>query len=291
MRITKGELNIMQRFENKYDLLNAVYQDENMKKGTITLFQYLVHKSNKEYCFPSVETIAKALNVCVRTVQYNMRKLEAAGYIIRKDRYYNHQQLSNQYIFNFGVCEESITAKQRYSEEDKEYLASEMGISESSNDIYKALSLQRIYEMSVGSREKLLLTYFYHKANNKGLVYIRGHEAMDAIGVSTQTYYKLLSALCRRGFLKVKYMLVSGKRLLVAKLTDYFMQQVEAQASDHKEKLRNVVQHIQQPVTGDTFPEGVQKQSGFSVWVASVAEHCYHAIHYIRNKVRKILRI
>ena len=93
----------MQRFETKYDLLNVAYKDERLKKGTISLLQYLVHKSNKEKCFPAVETIAKALNVCKRTVQYNMRKLERTGYIIRKDRWYNHQQLTNQYVFNLGV--------------------------------------------------------------------------------------------------------------------------------------------------------------------------------------------
>ncbi len=89
----------MQRFETKYDLLNAAYKDPELKKGTIALLQYLVHKSNREQCFPSVDTIAKALGVCRRTVQYNMRKLERAGYIIRKDRYYNHVQSTNQYVF------------------------------------------------------------------------------------------------------------------------------------------------------------------------------------------------
>ena len=97
----------MQRFENKYDLLDAAYKDGTLKKGTIALLQYLVHKSNKEQCFPAVETIAKALGCCKRTVQYNMRKLERAGYVLRKDRWYNHQQLSNQYVFNFGVIEDA----------------------------------------------------------------------------------------------------------------------------------------------------------------------------------------
>lgn len=283
----------MQRFENKYDLLNAVYQDERIKKGTITLFQYLVHKSNKEQCFPSVETIAKALNVCVRTVQYNMRKLEVAGYIIRKDRYYNHQQLSNQYIFNFGVIEgeDGIGFMNRFSECDKEYLAGEMGISESSEEISKSLSLRRIYEMPYGSREKLLLTYFYHKANSKGLVYVQAQEVMDSIGVGPQTYYKLLAILCRRGLLKVKHVLVSGKRLLLVKLTDIIMHQAELHPNDHKERIRSVVQHIYEPVTGNTFKEGVQNELKLPEWVASVTKRCYQAIHFVKEKIRKVLRI
>lgn len=90
----------MQKFETKYDLLNAAHRDSELKKGCILLLQCLIHRSDKERCFPALETIAKALNVCKRTVQYNMRKLENAGYIIRKDRWYNHQQLTNQYVFN-----------------------------------------------------------------------------------------------------------------------------------------------------------------------------------------------
>ena len=94
----------MQRFETKFDLLQEAYKDTGLKKGTIALLQYLVYKSNREECYVSVGTIAAALNVCVRTVQNNMRKLEKAGYVIRKDRWYDHQQLSNRYIFNLGIC-------------------------------------------------------------------------------------------------------------------------------------------------------------------------------------------
>lgn len=51
-------------------MLNTAYEDSGLKKGAIPLQQYL-----------------------------------KAGYIIRKDRWYNHQQLSNQYVFNLGVMD------------------------------------------------------------------------------------------------------------------------------------------------------------------------------------------
>ena len=119
----------MQRFETKFDLLQEAYKDTGLKKGTIALLQYLVYKSNREECFVSVGTIAAALNVCVRTVQNNMRKLEKAGYVIRKDRWYDHQQLSNRYIFNLGITEETegipadniqVSRKAEYTNEEKE---------------------------------------------------------------------------------------------------------------------------------------------------------------------------
>lgn len=54
----------------------------------------------------AVDTIAKALIICKRGVQYNTRKLECAGYIIQKERWYNHQQLTNQYVFNPDMTED-----------------------------------------------------------------------------------------------------------------------------------------------------------------------------------------
>lgn len=110
----------MQRFENKYDLLNAAYADERIKKSAMSLLRYLVYKSNKEYCYPSVATIAQAMNVCERTVQYNMRKLELFGYVIRKDRWYNHQQMSNRYDLNFGVVDECDTVNDLYEIEESD---------------------------------------------------------------------------------------------------------------------------------------------------------------------------
>lgn len=105
----------MQRFETKYDILQRAYKDRDIKKGTISLLQYLVMKSNKSNCFPAVDTIAAALGCCRRTVQYNMRKLERAGYIVRKDRWYNHQQLSNQYCFPLDVMED-VPGQEKYTE-------------------------------------------------------------------------------------------------------------------------------------------------------------------------------
>lgn len=281
---------MMQRFENKYDLLDAIYRDTNLKKGAITLFQYLVHKSNKEQCFPSVETIAKALNVCKRTVQYNMRKLEAAGYIIRKDRYYNHQQLSNQYVFNLGIVD-NVSSQERYPETVKEYISDVMEVSESAVDINKAKALMKIYEMPYSSREKLLLIYFYHKANSKGVLYARVQEVMDAIGVGSQTYYKLLSSLRRRGLVKVKHITFFGKRLLLVKLTNCFMQHVEKEVSDRGEKNQKVVHDIRKRNDCIVDSKRMQNKSEIYKWVGKLMMKCCDTIHFIKDKVCRILRI
>ena len=174
----------MQKFESKFDLLKAAYNDENLKKSTIALLQYLVHKSNKEQCFPAVETIAKAMNVCKRTVQYNMRKLEAAGYIIRKDRYYNHQQLSNQYIFNLGIKDENQKRELLYSDKEKEALNDFLFHNLGENhkpDMNKSKEVLKIYNMNLSKYEKLLLVYLLHKADKYAFVYEEIDTYMKAI--------------------------------------------------------------------------------------------------------------
>ncbi len=234
----------MQRFETKYDLLNAAYKDFNLKKGTVALLQYLVHKSNKEQCFPAVETIASALGVCRRTVQYNMRKLEKAGYIIRKDRWYNHQQLTNQYVFNLGVTED-VHGIQRYSDAEKEMIAGCFNSIENTRDemkqdgiqvednqgvINKAAEILRIYNMSLSGREKLLLIYLLHRADKKGLVYDVPDTYMNAIGVGQATFVKLLKKLQARKLIRVRLAGISGRKLLLVKLTNEIQVQEEASA-------------------------------------------------------------
>lgn len=235
----------MQRYETKYDLLNAAYKDTDLKKGTIALLQYLVHKSNKEQCFPAVETIASALNVCKRTVQYNMRKLEKAGYIIRKDRWYNHQQLTNQYVFNLGITED-IPRRQRYSDKEREKIGNffknipenEKAITDSINQdennqsrIKKAADILKIYNMPLSSREKLLLIYLFHRADKKGMVYDIPKVFMEAIGVEKVTFVKLLKKLRARNLIRVRYAYISGKKLILVRLTSDFRMEEKASAN------------------------------------------------------------
>lgn len=284
----------MQRFETKYDLLNAAYKDFNLKKGAVALLQYLVHKSNKEQCFPAVETIASALGVCRRTVQYNMRRLEKAGYIIRKDRWYNHQQLTNQYVFNLGVTEE-IPGMQRYSDTEKEKIAgcfnsiedTENGVrggdAKAENDqgvINKAAEILKIYNMSLSGREKLLLIYLLHRADKKGLVYDIPEAYMNAIGVGQATLVKLLKKLQARNLIKVRFTDVSGKKLLLVKLPKEMQLQEEASAGCDTQ----VFVHISQKTTVE------QKYQRFSVW-RKLFKTCRDRMRQCIKKVRIILRL
>ena len=227
----------MQRFETKYDLLNAAYKDRQLKKGTILILQYLVHKSNKEQCFPAVETIAKALNVCRRTVQYNMRKLEKAGYIIRKDRWYNHQQLSNQYVFNLGVTEDD-PGQMLYTDQEYDFL-NDFSFNIPDMQIHKVSEIQKIYSMELTAGEKLLLIYLCHRANKKGMAYDMPQVFMDAIGVRRNTFKRLLNMLRSKGLLKVKHTILRNQDYLVMQLTGsmYQLSEQEKKAveNEHKE--------------------------------------------------------
>lgn len=224
----------MQRFETKYDLLNAAYKDRQLKKGTILILQYLVHKSNKEQCFPAVETIAKALNVCRRTVQYNMRKLEKAGYIIRKDRWYNHQQLSNQYVFNLGVTEDA-PGQMLYTDQEYDFL-NDFSFNIPDMQIHKVSEIQKIYSMELTAGEKLLLIYLCHRANKKGMAYDMPQVFMDAIGVRRNTFKRLLNMLRSKGLLKVKYTILRNQDYLIMQLTGniYQLPEQEEKAAENE---------------------------------------------------------
>lgn len=224
----------MQRFETKYDLLNAAYKDRQLKKGTILILQYLVHKSNKEQCFPAVETIAKALNVCRRTVQYNMRKLEKAGYIIRKDRWYNHQQLSNQYVFNLGVTEDA-PGQMLYTDQEYDFF-NDFSFNIPDMQIHKVSEIQKIYSMELTAGEKLLLIYLCHRANKKGMVYDTPQAFMDAIGVRRNTFKRLLNMLRSKGLLKVKYTILRNQDYLIMQLTGniYQLPEQEEKAAENE---------------------------------------------------------
>lgn len=224
----------MQRFETKYDLLNAAYKDRQLKKGTILILQYLVHKSNKEQCFPAVETIAKALNVCRRTVQYNMRKLEKAGYIIRKDRWYNHQQLSNQYVFNLGVTEDA-PGQMLYTDQEYDFF-NDFSFNIPDKQMHKVSEIQKIYSMELTAGEKLLLIYLCHRANKKGMVYDTPQAFMDAIGVRRNTFKRLLNMLRSKGLLKVKYTILRNQDYLIMQLTGniYQLPEQEEKAAENE---------------------------------------------------------
>lgn len=212
----------METFETKFDLLDAAYKDKNIKKSTMALLQYLISKSDRMKCFPSVDTIAKAMNVCRRTVQYNMRKLEAAGYIIRKDRWYNHQQLSNCYEFNFGIkTEEELTGN--YSNQDKEKINNFFEKLSTPNDnpreLSKAKEIIKVYNMNLSKYEKLLMVYFIHRANKSALIYDDLIACADAIGVCRTTMVRLLNSLRSKGLILVQKKQMGQTGLIVIKLT------------------------------------------------------------------------
>lgn len=320
----------MQDFENKYDLLNAAYQDDNLRKGTISLLQYLVHKSNKEQCFPAVETIAKALGCCIRTVQYNMRKLERAGYIIRKDRYYNHQQLSNQYVFNFGIKETGKTEQMKFSDEEYEQLNFFSFNSRDNASGRKINEIQKIYSMALNTREKLLLIYLYHRANTKGTCYDLPSKIMDAVGVRTKTFKRLLYSLRKKGLLKIKSVIINNLEYLVLKLTgkeyqdsvpeselkdnmpnntemelnrkfEQFGQEGQASVSNHKaifEKTMQFSQNIQE-TSGEKIMNSVQKrklnkyrlQNNLIRICQNVYRHCRKQIRNLFCKISGFLRL
>lgn len=304
----------MQRFETKYDLLNAAYKDESVKKGAILLLQYLVHKSNKEQCFPAVETIARALSVCKRTVQYNMRKLESAGYIIRKDRWYNHQQLTNQYVFNLGVIEDNTG----YQYSDEEYLTIQDCLASNTKELdtkfiqeqhmNKCAEILKIYDMLISGREKLLLIYLCHKANQKGMTYNTINAMAQAIGVTDKTLIRLLNILRNKGLVKAKTIFVSGKEMILVKLTgneytkpkkntlDTLLHNIQekmengqnAQPSecDRAQKIDYCGQNTQIHNQEHTTEASVPCMSWKQIW-----KKCKDAIHIGLHKIRRILRL
>lgn len=201
----------MQRFENKYDLLNAAYADERIKKSAMSLLQYLVYKSNKEYCYPSVATIAQAMNVCERTVQYNMRKLELFGYVIRKDRWYNHQQMSNRYDLNFGVVEECDTVRGLYEIGELDTVGQYEEIDMVPEHMKKVDMIKKIYQCGMKKYEKSIVVYLIHKANKNGFVYGLISDIAIGVGLTVRTVIRILMILIRKGVVGMNVKLKSGK--------------------------------------------------------------------------------
>lgn len=267
----------MQRFENKYDLLNAAYKDVNLKKGAIALLQYLVHKSNKEQCFPAIDTIAAALNVCKRTVQYNMRKLEKAGYIIRKDRWYNHQQLSNQYVFNFGIIED-IPGQMKFTDQEYDTL-NQVSFNNPDRNIRKISDIQKIYKMDLTSREKLLLIYLYHRANKKGIVYDSIEVFMEAIGIRRRSLMHLLQSLRDKGLLKIKYAIIHNQEYVIMQLTGEIYEPEEKAAEEEQIAQKDVADQNKET---EKMIQNVQNMS----FVSGKKNRIIH----ICKKVRKVMQ-
>jgi DNA-binding transcriptional ArsR family regulator len=70
--------------KHKMDVLNLVVTDQKVNAGAIVVFTRLLHHYNMTSgkCFPSVETIARAIGFSIRTVSTHLRALEEAGYIV-----------------------------------------------------------------------------------------------------------------------------------------------------------------------------------------------------------------
>lgn len=201
------------RFETKYDLLRQCYQDTEIKRSGKALMQYLVYISNKQHCVPAVDTIAAALSVSRRTVQRHMRTLEQRGYIVRKSRYYNHEQLSNQYVFNFGVTTE--TAKS-----DRPYPANQ------GEPVRKVDMIRSV--MDKGSKmhvtEKVCYIYLTHICNKAGYVRKSIQDIAKAASISVLYAKAIIYRLIRKGLLKGASVLQIGKdfvlRARIGKLED-----------------------------------------------------------------------
>ncbi len=180
---------MMQRFETKYDLMQQCYQDIEIKRTGKAIMQYLVYISNKKHCYPAVETIAKALNVSVRTIQRHMRSLEQRGYITRKSRYYNHEQLTNEYVFNFGVTSIRENSTKPYPANQGE-------------SICKIEIIDSIMQHdNLRITEKALLTYLTHIANKAGFVWKNIGEIAKVLNISVAYVKTIISRLCKRGLL------------------------------------------------------------------------------------------
>ncbi len=209
------------RFENKYDLLKQCYQDTEIKRSGKALMQYLVYISNKEHCVPAVDTIASALSISKRTVQRHMRTLEQRGYIIRKSRYYNHEQLTNQYIFNFGVTTE--TAKS-----DKPYPANQ------GKPVRKVDIIQSVMNSSMHVTEKACYIYLTHICNKAGYVRKSLQDIAKAVSISFSYVKAVIYRMMRKGLLKGASVVRAGKEFVLHARMD----KLDHDMSEQQEELQ-----------------------------------------------------
>lgn len=171
----------MERFETKYNLLNRVYSDPSINKTTKAVMQYLVALSNDAGCHPAVATIARAIKRSERTVQRHMRILEQHGYLVRKERFWRQEQLTNDYSFCLSVTEE------------KEKHVKRTGIP-AKTTFRKREYLHHVYAAELSASEQLVLIYLVHKANRQGRVI----KSKEAIVKDLHMSWRLVSRiLCR----------------------------------------------------------------------------------------------
>lgn len=210
----------MERFETKYDLLNKAYQDIRLKRTTKAIMQYLVMKSDEKGCHPSVATIAEAIGRSERTVQRHMRILEHAGYISNSSRFYQQNQLTNQYSFQLDVMDEEHRDIVPIGAGMKEEIAAEREQSmefdqngagcvpsmscEDQTGITKSKYIQSIYQSQLSAGERMLLIYMIHKANQGGLVYGRIDRICRELHMSRRLLYRTIRRLRQMGAILVK---------------------------------------------------------------------------------------
>lgn len=297
----------MEVFQTKYDLLNEAYNDDRIKKGTLILFQFLVNASDDKGCFPAVETIAEALSCCKRTVQNNMRKLERFGYIIRKERWYNHQQLSNSYSFNLGVREEK---KIIWADGLNNSIC---GMFDEATPLksgfYKSQVISWIFSLELSTKEKLLMVYCVNRANQKGIMYNSAYGFCEALGISERTLHIILRNLRIRELLRIRSCILNGRKCYVLQITGRIINCMDDENTndntndnttslkdneiDCKRQLVNMSQNkyidhkLNKADQGVNVVHVTQKFSNHRC----MEDILYGVLHIVMRKLRKILRI
>lgn len=289
----------MEIFETKYDLLNAAYSDNRIKKGTLTLFQYLVNTSNDKGCFPAVDTIAEALSCCRRTVQNNMRKLEKYGYIIRKERWYDHHQLSNCYSFNLGIKEEKkVNWTESYNDLTYDMFDNDTLLK---NGFRKANIVSWIFSHKLSTREKLLMIYCVHKSNQIGIMYDSVSGFCNALGICERTLRGMLSDLRRCGMIRIKTIIVNGRKCYAIQITGQIERKEKKNREEHIYNKRTEIMCSQEELIRilktdktankkdcrDSIVENTRKDNQYINPVNII----YRIFIHVRRKLRKILRI
>lgn len=284
----------MQTFQTKYDLLKEAYNDYRIKKGTLVLFQYLVNTSNEKACFPSVDTIAEALSCCKRTVQNNMRKLEDFGYIIRQERWYDHQQLSNSYSFNLGIKEEKkVNWSEGFDNSIYEMFDENTPLK---NGFYKSHVISWIFSRKLSTKEKLLMVYCVNKANQKGIMYDSVLGFCKALGIGERTLHIVLRNLRKRELLHVKSCILNGRKCYALQITGRIINRIEnEEANDNITVLKD----NQTDCKRQSVNISQNNHRGWNVNVIHATPskyHCmknilYDVLHIALCKLRKILRI
>lgn len=193
----------MERFETKYDLLNRVYKDTRLKRTTKALMQYLVAKSDRLSCHPSVAVIAASIKMSERTVQRHMRQLEQYGYIRIKSRFYRQEQLTNQYEFVLDVVDDP---ELQYNSKQERNTIKEQA-EQFCREAYKFNKMDYIRKLAktgLSNKECLVLIYFVHKANQNGIAYGSIKSVCRELHISKRLLWQVILELRSKGYLMLK---------------------------------------------------------------------------------------